>query len=601
MIEDGSVIVRLKTGEKLRLDTNQFVTLEDGSLIVANEIALASSPTLLWPKSPNTLTPPIDEQVTSISLTEIAGSSSQLASISIDPTLGQSGLAGLERYELAQAGIESVKGAGEDLQAGLTVLPLSMLLLDMLTAKDQQGQTEENTEPTVPETPEPPEPPETPGPIWTDAEVPNSDDFEIIGSAGSAWIGYTEPNATNTDPIPDLAHNSTVTIDMRASGPTKLNAASAAARSGLLKYFGGTEADSLTFTDLAHAGSATFDMSLGGNNSFAGSIIVSGSGTFAYTGGPDNDSVSFQGIGIGGSATFDMSLGGNNFFNGSMIGRNATPYSASTTLSYMGGPDDDVIVMEDGGRTGSSVTFDLSLGGDNRLELNPTQRFHDISYVGGRDSDSISIGGPNIGDLCLTGTFDMSLGGNNTVVGPSDLQDGSQSRIREFSYVGGSGEDSLTFGGQLAYQTGLVTFDMSLGGNNTLVVGQAGASSWGTINYIGGNGSDDLTFGDRLAMNFGSVALDLGSDIVADVVTFEGLIGTHGNSPGSVTIQNFDFNADIVNVSAGVSASVSEITDADGNLTWSDSDGLHTIVFEGIGTGGSGTLATAAQLVDAIV
>ena len=145
VIEDGSVIVKLKTGDKLRLDANQFVTLEDGSLIVANEINLASSHTLLGPKSQKTLTPSSDEQGTPISHTEIAGSTSQLASIFMDPTLGQSGPAGLERYELAQAGIESVKGAGEGLQAGLTVLPLSMLLLDMLTAKDQQGQTEENT------------------------------------------------------------------------------------------------------------------------------------------------------------------------------------------------------------------------------------------------------------------------------------------------------------------------------------------------------------------------------------------------------------------------------------------------------------------------
>ncbi len=64
------------------------------------------------------------------------------------------------------------------------------------------------------------------GPIWMDSEVPDSGDFSIIGGAGAAWIGYTEPTAGSTDAITDLAKDSSATIDMSASGPTLLEAGS---------------------------------------------------------------------------------------------------------------------------------------------------------------------------------------------------------------------------------------------------------------------------------------------------------------------------------------------------------------------------------------
>jgi len=50
-----------------------------------------------------------------------------------------------------------------------------------------------------------------------------------------------------------------------------------------------------------------------------------------------------------------------------------------------------------------------------------------------------------------------------------------------------------------------------------------------------------------------------------------------------------------------VTATSAEITDASGDLTWTDIGGSHTIVFEGIGTGGSGVQATSAQLLADII
>ncbi|MDA9176398.1 hypothetical protein N9O95_04875, partial [Alphaproteobacteria bacterium] len=57
-------------------------------------------------------------------------------------------------------------------------------------------------------------------------------------------------------------------------------------------------------------------------------------------------------------------------------------------------------------------------------------------------------------------------------------------------------------------------------------------------------------------------------------------------------------NHDTIDLPVGVSAVTGEITSTNGDvdLTWTDSGGEHTIVFEGIGTSGSGVMATTTQL-----
>ena len=185
----------------------------------------------------------------------------------------------------------------------------------------------------------------------------------------------------------------------------------------------------------------------------------------------------------------------------------------------------------------------------------------------------------------------MSAGGTNTLVAEEYAASSGS-----LSYTGGSGDDSLTFGDYLT-DRGTATFDMSAGGTNTLIGGERMAFSSGSISYTGGSGADSLTFGDELARG-GSATLDLGDDTAADTVTFQGSIG---ESAGTVTIKNFNFNHDTIYVPAGVSAATGEITDAGGDLTWTDSGGIHTIVFEEIGTGGTGVMATAAQLIAEII
>lgn len=186
----------------------------------------------------------------------------------------------------------------------------------------------------------------------------------------------------------------------------------------------------------------------------------------------------------------------------------------------------------------------------------------------------------------------MSLGGNNTfVAGDYAAQSGGS-----IAHTGGTGDDSLTFGGNSL--EGIATFDMTAGGSNRLTAGRDAGSGGGTLTYSGGSGPDELVFGDNAALD-GSFNVDLGADSVADTITFEGYVGAGGG--GGVQIQNFNFNHDTIDVAAGVSATIGENTDATGDLTWTDGGGNHTIVFEDIGTGGAGVMATAAQLIAEII
>ena len=190
--------------------------------------------------------------------------------------------------------------------------------------------------------------------------------------------------------------------------------------------------------------------------------------------------------------------------------------------------------------------------------------------------------------------FDMSAGGNNMLV----VGDLAGANTGSFHYTGGSGVEVVSIGTFAAMYGGSVSFNMSAGGNNYLTVGDA-AAFVGTLSYAGDTSSDILTFGADFAI-VGTVTLDLGSDTAADGVTFQGAIGSSG---GSVTIKNFNYNHDTVDVPAGVSASAGEITSTNGdqNLTWTDSGGEHTITFEGIGSAGTGVVATAAQLIADII
>ena len=221
-----------------------------------------------------------------------------------------------------------------------------------------------------------------------------------------------------------------------------------------------------------------------------------------------------------------------------------------------------------------------------------------LNYTGGCGVDSLTFGEYflNFGG---SATIDMSAGGNNTFVAGYRPASGTAT----LHYVGGCGDDSLTFGAGLGRQQATATFDMTAGGDNTFISGRTAALS-GTVIYKGGTGADILTFGETAAFQ-GFLDIRLGDDAAADAITFEGTIGKEANQigigEGTVTIQHFNFNDDIVEVVDGISATVGEITDAGGNLTWTDAGGEHKLTFVGIGAGGTGVTATSAQLAAAII
>ena len=592
ILDDGTVVFALKTGEQMSLTEEQYVLLDGGLVLVVDELAQDTMAEL-----------PVMGSLRTQLLTEIGPVRSPDGSIvevsSTQPLWSGEGPTprlfedvDLKTYEVAQDSGSDDEAIGLPLAGAIAAAPSTMWLLGMLMTSDEPEA--ETPTPPAPPTPAPPSAPE----FWTDDDVANSASTAITGSNGDSFVGYTAASTSATpDPLTSIGVGSTATFDMSAGGNNKFAARSSAGYSGVLSYTGGSGDDSLTFSGIylaAGSGSATFDMSLGGDNTFvAASSAAYSSGFISYTGGSGDDSLIFGDFLAvdGATATFDMSAGGTNSF---VAGGNVAYVSGS--FAYTGGSGDDSLTFgDDLAYEDGTATFDMSQGGNNTFVAGSSAASSSgsLAYTGGTGEDSLTFG-PNLVMEGGTATFDMSLGGNNTFVAGQ----GAASSSGSIAYTGGSGGDSLTFGDLLANGSGAATFDMSAGGDNTFVAGRAAAGSSGAIVYKGGNGIDTLTFGSNAALTGGSIDIRLGADAAADKVTFQGSIGGSG---GTVTIKNFNYNDDTIDVAAGVSAVGGEIADAGGNLTWTDSGGSHTVVFKGIGTGGTGVVATSAQLAADII
>ncbi len=244
------------------------------------------------------------------------------------------------------------------------------------------------------------------------------------------------------------------------------------------------------WTDADIADSASTAITGSSADSFVGYTAAS---TAAAT-----DPLTKVGFGSGNSATFDMSAGGNNAF---VAGTGAASFSGS--VAYTGGAGADTLTFgvwlatRDG-----SATFDMSAGGNNTLVAGTTPITSpygaggaagldgSMSYTGGPGDDTL-IFGDNLAWVRGSATFDMSRGGDNTLV----AGDNAASNTASLVYIGGAGDDSLTFGAQLAGNLSSATFDMSEGGSNTFVAGSSAISGNGSIVYKGGTGDDSLTFG----------------------------------------------------------------------------------------------------------
>lgn len=382
--DDGLVTFKLQTGEQLSLNPDQYVILQDGLLLITDELAQASMQSLPVMGS-------IRAQLTSELQPVRSPDGSVVQASDASPLWSGDGPAprlfeevDIQRFELASHSEDPTVGRHDGwnpVDGGLLaggLLSAAGLLSNNSQEPEDTGDSESDDAAAAP----PPPDISSAGPIWMDSEVPDAGSFSITGTAGSAWIGYTEPNATSTDAITEMAKGSTATIDMSGSGPTKLDADVNAAKSGSLQYKGGLLADTLTFASgLAQNGSASFDMSAGGANTLTmGQVALSGS--LSYTGGANTDTITTGG-GSGqnnGAMSFDMSNGGNNTLN---VGGGNQP----ATFTYKGGASTDTLNISGGFK--AVFNADMIAGGTNTLTFGSVDN-STINYKGGSGVDEIS-------------------------------------------------------------------------------------------------------------------------------------------------------------------------------------------------------------------
>ena len=297
------------------------------------------------------------------------------------------------------------------------------------------------------------------------------------------------------------------------------------------------------------------------------------------------DALIDAGKGAGNSATFDMSAGGDNLL---LVATSAGASSGS--FSYTGGSGKDDLAFGNYIAYYGNVTLNVG-DGDNTLNTGAgaAATTGSLSYTGGDLADSFTFGA---GLASAGGNVTLNAGNGDNILTAGDNAGKFAGSV---TYTGGSGKDDLTFGDNLGMNAGLVTLNAG-DGDNTLTAA-VNAADFGFLTYTGGSGRDILTFDNKVGYG-GTVNLDLGSDTAAETVTFQGTIGKYG---GSVTIKNYNYNHDKIDVPAGVTADTSELSTFLSNITWTDSSGDYTITFEGTRTGSAEDPINFARLIDDII
>lgn len=409
LMDNGVVVFKLEAGENFSLTSDQYLILEDGLLLITDELAQASISTHPVVGSVRAQLMSDVQPVRSPDGSVIQASDDSPLWSGVGPAPRLSEQVELQRYEVAQAIDGSSNEVGEAIAVGL-LSPGAIALLGVFVTNDQP-----ESETQVEETPAPPALPPEPeflsNAMFQALTPTNARAF--TGSAGDSFIGYTAASTSATT-------------------------------------------SALTNVGRGFENAATFDMSAGGDNYFvAAGYAAYSSGSIAYTGSSGDDSLTFGGgpARNSGSARFDMSLGGNNTFE-------ALDYGAEDggVLSYAGGSGDDSLTFEDElASVSGSATFDMFRGGNNTFEAGDTaaNSHGSIAYIGGSGDDSLTFGA-DLAAFNGTATFDMSRGGNNTLVA------GTAAARAEglLSYIGGPGGDSLTFGDYLAANDGNANLDL---------------------------------------------------------------------------------------------------------------------------------------------
>ena len=611
--ENGVVVFKLETGETLSLTPDQYLILEDGLLLITDELAQASLHSL-----------PVMGSVRTDLLSELqlvrASDGSVVKAQANQPVWSGEGDAprlfeqvAFERFELAQNSSAqdedcednptndddescllplrvTSNDASEGLGLGMFAAPGAMALLGMLMTSDQPAEEE------VEDTPAP-----QPAEFWTDADIADSASTSITGTNVDSFVGYTAASTgAVADPISNFAAgmSNSGTINLSAGGNNYVQLGSAVAKSlGSATYIGADSIDVVTLTSDNVKWGATFTLQMGnGSNSLSAGTNVAlsaGGPAINYSGGDDEDTIQIGDDSFKYTSFLHADMG--NGINTLSFGNRVAQQGGNVT--YIGGNDTDTIIAGvDSFLSFGTGSFTMGDGANSLTLGDHVLITYNISYVGGMDSDSVTFGSESLYWFSPAATFSMGAGSNTLTIGDTAAYDAAG-----LQYTGGDDDDTITLGSNVVNKGFNLVMDVGAG-TNSLSVGATAAFSGGVIDYDGGSGVDTLSFGDNLATGpTGRVEIDLGAgDTAADVVTFAGAVGTGSGS--TVTIQNFNFNDDRIVVEAGIAATVGEIVDDGlGNLTWTDSGTNHKLIFAGIGAGGTGVIATSAELAAAII
>jgi|GEM_PF-1137162 len=590
LMKNGVVVFKLETGENLSLTADQYTFLQDGLLMITDDLAQASVENLPVMGAIRAQLIPEIQPVRSPdgSIVQASDASPLWSGDGPAPRLFEQ--INIQRYEVAQNDVESQSQSGSSVgqvtsaaAGGLSLAGIS-LVSGVLGAEPEESADPAETSP-APASSAPPLPPPPPA----TSEYLSNTDFQALtaprsytGSSVDSFIGYSAASTSSRSP---LTGASVASFDLSAGGNNHLLASlSAGAGTGsLFEYTGGSGDDTLEFgTDLGgHRGTVTLTLGSGNNSVSAQDGAAVSFGDIDYSGGSGNDTLVFGHdlANSGGDATFSLGDGNNSLSAGSSAAGPSGGY-----IEYVGGSGEDTLTFGNRLAYGGTATF-TTRDGSNSLSAADSVAASSgaLSYHGGNDADNLTFGR----DLAYNS--DIGFAKLNLGNGTNSLSVGNRAAANngKINYTSGTGEDTLVFGDQLA-KLGVATFAMG-DGENSLAAGDDAAYD-GSISYTGGTGMDDLIFGVQFAFRSTSAVLDLGSDTVADYIEF---LGSVGADSGNVSIQNFDVSDGDQMIIAQNPIDQSDFDASGADITWNRATDIN-ITFEGLGSAGLNPISITA-------
>lgn len=464
LMENGVVVFQLESGENLSLTADQYLILEDGLLVITDELAQASVYSLPVMGAVRSQLLADIETVATIDGTVAEATSAQALSITEGQAPRLSEQVELQTFELAQTSETSSSGGATAALATGGALVGGLALLVLGSSADSDPEQVSTPSPT----------PSLPAGFLTSAQVPGSQSFTIHGTDGDDFIGYADASTSNPDPLDSLAEDYNSVSFSLGNGNNYVDASAGwVAYEGLVTYTGGADKDTIVIANSAADDGIISVNALDGHNSFVAGTYFGYDGIVAYRGGDNKDEITFSDYAAYDEGTVVLSLGNGN-----------NTVDAAGTVGYTG----DVIII--GGDGADALTFtgdehayeDMSsvvlvLGdGTNSLDIgNSAASSGSIVYIGGDDKDKITAGS----DFSYGGSVLLQMGD-----GSNSLQVGEDAASYEYShllYHGGTGVDTITFGDG--------------------------------VGVYGGTDPEP------------HIALDLGLDNVSDSIEFEGKVG----------------------------------------------------------------------------